>query len=271
MFHYKIFRKFLLGGRTTAGAVCAAAPAVSPQCKPESTTCGISKAMEDASKTESSSTCKQCQTPLKVRPSELPVYGCDQVTSRKPKQAEEPTGLEQMIGAARKELWVFYGQYKDFEKKAMEIVETGKAHSETAITFLREEATTVHRAGAIGVGGLAGVIMGLRGGWFRRLLYGTTGAAAMAALCYPHESAEIGEESLQMAKYYFTIVYNFIYGVKPEGFKFLGSSSSVTPSIKAPVPDKSNVPDPTSEAAEPPKLTRDQSNPADKDLYTTRS
>ena len=58
--------------------------------------------------------------------------------------------------------------------------------------------------------------MGLRGGWFKRLLYGTTGAAAMTALCYPHESAEIGQESIQLAKYYFTIVYHFIYGGKYE-------------------------------------------------------
>jgi hypothetical protein len=54
--------------------------------------------------------------------------------------------------------------------------------------------------------------MGLRSGWFRRLIYGTAGATAMAALCYPHESAEIAEQSLQIAKYYFTIAYTFIYG-----------------------------------------------------------
>jgi hypothetical protein len=43
---------------------------------------------------------------------------------------EEPSGLEQMIGAVRKELWVFYDQYKGYELKVLEVVETGKAHSE---------------------------------------------------------------------------------------------------------------------------------------------
>jgi hypothetical protein len=54
--------------------------------------------------------------------------------------------------------------------------------------------------------------MGLRGGWFRRIIYGTAGAAAMTVLCYPRESAEISDQSLQIAKYYITIMYNFIYG-----------------------------------------------------------
>ncbi|KAJ9573530.1 hypothetical protein L9F63_009094, partial [Diploptera punctata] len=250
--------------KTTAGAVCATV-AATPVC-PKDGSCGISKAMEDASKSEKSGTCKNC----KVRPSELPIYGCDE-TRRKEKEVEEASSLELMIGAARKEIWTFYDQYKGIEKRALEIVETGKAHSESTITFLREEATTVHRAGAIGVGGLAGIIMGLRGGWFRRLLYGSTGAAAMAAICYPHESAEIGQESLQLAKYYFTIVYHFIYGAKPEGFKFLGTEISST--VAPPVLDKAAAepaPKPV-EVEKPPQLERDQSNPADRDLYTTRS
>jgi hypothetical protein len=54
--------------------------------------------------------------------------------------------------------------------------------------------------------------MGLRSGWFKRLTYGTAGATAMAALCYPRESAEIADQCVQIAKYYFTVAYNFIYG-----------------------------------------------------------
>jgi hypothetical protein len=43
---------------------------------------------------------------------------------------EEPLGLEKMIGAIRKEVWVFYGQYQGYQVKALEIVNTGKAHAE---------------------------------------------------------------------------------------------------------------------------------------------
>jgi hypothetical protein len=46
------------------------------------------------------------------------------------KVMEEPSGLEQMIGAVRKEVWAFYDQYKGYQLKVLEVVETGKAHSE---------------------------------------------------------------------------------------------------------------------------------------------
>lgn len=46
------------------------------------------------------------------------------------KTVEEPSGLEHMIGAVRKELWVFYDQYKGYQQKVLEVVETGKAHSQ---------------------------------------------------------------------------------------------------------------------------------------------
>jgi hypothetical protein len=43
---------------------------------------------------------------------------------------EEPSELEQMIGAMRKELWAFYGQYQGYQLKVLEVVNTGKAHAE---------------------------------------------------------------------------------------------------------------------------------------------
>jgi hypothetical protein len=78
--------------------------------------------------------------------------------------------------------------------------------------FLREEATSVHRAGAIGLGGLAGLVMGLRSGFFKRTFYATVGAAAMTALCYPREAADFADETLQTSKYYIIVAYNFICG-----------------------------------------------------------
>jgi hypothetical protein len=46
------------------------------------------------------------------------------------KAVEEPSGLEQMIGAVRKEVWSFYGQYQGYQLKVLEIVNTGMAHAE---------------------------------------------------------------------------------------------------------------------------------------------
>jgi hypothetical protein len=46
------------------------------------------------------------------------------------KVVEDPSGLEQMIGALRKEVWVFYDEYKGYQQKVVEFVDTGKAHAE---------------------------------------------------------------------------------------------------------------------------------------------
>lgn len=42
----------------------------------------------------------------------------------------DASGLEQTIGAVRKEVWVVYDQYKGYQQKVLEVVDTGKAHAE---------------------------------------------------------------------------------------------------------------------------------------------
>lgn len=68
--------------------------------------------------------------------------------------------------------------------------------------------------GAISLGGLTGLVFGLRGGWFRRLTYTTTGSLAMAALCYPRQASEASQDAFILTKKYAAITYNFIYGGK---------------------------------------------------------
>lgn len=70
------------------------------------------------------------------------------------------------------------------------------------------------KAGAIGIGGLTGLIFGLRGGFFKKTIYATTGAMGMAAVCYPKEAAEYSKVGLAESKKYLTIAYNFAYGGK---------------------------------------------------------
>lgn len=64
------------------------------------------------------------------------------------------------------------------------------------------------RVGAIAIGGLAGLVLGLRGRTFKRLVYSSTGALTTAAICYPKKA----EEGLDAAKHYINVGYNFIYG-----------------------------------------------------------
>lgn len=57
------------------------------------------------------------------------------------------------------------------------------------------------RVGAIAISSLAGVVLGVRGGFFRKLFYASITGSSMAAVCYPRE-----------AKKYATVAYNFAYG-----------------------------------------------------------
>lgn len=70
--------------------------------------------------------------------------------------------------------------------------------------YLQEEDNTLPRVGAIAVGSLAGVVLGVRGGFFRKIFYASVTGSAVASICYPRD-----------AKKYATVVYNFAYGIKP--------------------------------------------------------
>lgn len=88
------------------------------------------------------------------------------------------------------------------------------------LDYLREESNVMPRMGAIGIGGLTGLILGLRGRTFKRLVYSSTGALTMGAICYPKKA----EEGFDMAKHYINIGYNFIYGGKRDNNDILKST-----------------------------------------------
>ena len=78
------------------------------------------------------------------------------------------------------------------------------------LSYLKEEENVLPRSGAIAVAGLAGYILGLRGGRFRRLALTSIGAGSMAALCYPREAEEYMDTTLLLTKQYVLIAYHFL-------------------------------------------------------------
>lgn len=95
---------------------------------------------------------------------------------------------------------------------ANEIYSLFLIHFVDLISYLQQEDNTTPKYGAIAVGGLAGLIFGLRGGFFKRTIYASAGALGMAALCYPKEAAEYSRIGITEAKRYATIAYNFVNG-----------------------------------------------------------
>ncbi|XP_014223482.1 MICOS complex subunit MIC27 [Trichogramma pretiosum] len=147
-----------------------------------------------------------------VRPSELPIYKFEPIDTPKAVQCQtKPNILEENFGVVRKSVQEFLHQFSSYTSVVSNTIETGKAHSQMTLEMLREETNVLPRIGAVGVGGLSGLILGLRGGKFKKLVYSTTGALIVASICYPKQA----QEGMILAKYYMNVGYNFFYGVKP--------------------------------------------------------
>ncbi|XP_058802714.1 uncharacterized protein LOC131670803 isoform X1 [Phymastichus coffea] len=189
----KLFKKFLM-----PCGVCAAIPVLKQ-----------SKSKEDVVQVSNENPDKKL-----VRPSELPIYMFEKPAIRETpcKEHEEKPGvLEQSFGSVRKSLQDILKQFTGYTDKIINTIETGKAHSQVTLDYLREETNVMPRIGAVGLGGLTGLILGLRGGKFKKFVYSYTGAVVVASICYPKQA----QEATVLAKYYVNVGYNFLYGVKP--------------------------------------------------------
>jgi len=152
------------------------------------------------------------------RASELPIYTPDQpiLSQTEQIQEESPNVIENSIRSVRQTFARYSQEYYAYQVVAKQSLAEGKQNVEGLIDYLRQEDNTLPKAGAIAIGALTGFIFGLRGRFFKRTIYATTGALGMAAVCYPKEAAEYTQIGLVEGKKYLTIAYNFLYGVKKD-------------------------------------------------------
>ncbi|XP_018579975.1 MICOS complex subunit MIC27 [Anoplophora glabripennis] len=155
---------------------------------------------------------------LLCRPSELPIYSPEPIweSTTALKEREIPGFIEDSFRNIRLTLTKYNEELQAYKKVGLDQFEKSRENVEYVISYLQEENNTLPKAGAIGIGALTGLIFGLRGGFFKRTLYATTGALGMAALCYPKEAAVYTRIGLTESKKYITIAYNFVYGVKKD-------------------------------------------------------
>ncbi|ODM93953.1 hypothetical protein Ocin01_12729 [Orchesella cincta] len=134
-----------------------------------------------------------------------PARSSQSCTTNKPKDCPEDTALEQFVMVARKEI----GPYKDIASgHAVEAAKTVTFFYDKVmdnVCYLRTKAPQEVRIGTIVVGGLTGMLLGIRGGFFKKIFMGSLGASGGAYLAYPNESEKY-------SKKYTAIAYNFIAG-----------------------------------------------------------
>ncbi|XP_069174865.1 fap1 adhesin-like isoform X2 [Procambarus clarkii] len=153
-----------------------------------------------------------------VRPSDLPIYEDPEEVLDFEYHGKERTFLEENVGVVRKEIEGVLGATRSVRERAVEIYETSKAHTMATVDYITDEENILPRAGAITVGGLAGLVIGARkkGGFFKKVLYTSTGIVSAASLCYPRQAYQISQNMYGNAKDYAAIGYNFVVGVKPQ-------------------------------------------------------
>ncbi|XP_043275923.1 MICOS complex subunit MIC27 [Venturia canescens] len=216
----KLFKKFLM-----PCGLCAAVPVLKPA---------------SPDKNFPSNVTNETQEPVLIRPSELPIYVAEE-SCVKAKPCENQVSapfIENGFGTIRKGVQGLFSEYSAVTEGFNNKISTGYEHSLLMLDYLREESNMMPRLGAVGIGGLAGLIFSLRGGKFKRFIYTSTGALSVAAVCYPKQA----QESFSLVKHYANIGYNFVYGVKP------GDANQLE--IKWPEMPKVELPKSTSDFAE---------------------
>ncbi|XP_012285707.1 MICOS complex subunit MIC27 [Orussus abietinus] len=208
----KFFKKFLM-----PCGLCAAVPVVKPASPPPD--CPVDCSKDSARKTL-------------IRPSELPIYSLEEICAKEIPCPDDcpPTFLEQGFGVIRRAVQDVLVEVNVVNDKVSDTVNTGLEHSQLMLDYLQQENSTLPRLGAVSVGGLTGLILGLRGGKFKKLVYTSTGALTMAAVCYPRQA----QEGVDLVKHYVNISYNFVYGIKPGDNDQLQISWPELPKLKLP-------------------------------------
>jgi len=157
----------------------------------------------------------------KCKPSELPMYAPlhshNKVIreSHPPKNSAVQETIEGGIRVVRSNVQAGVNAAADQTKQLNHIVETGVAHTQSSVDYLREPNNLAQRSGAIAAGGVTGLVFAIRGGFIKKLLYASIGAGAVASVCYPTQAEHYARDALFEARKGFAIAYNFVKGVKP--------------------------------------------------------
>ncbi|XP_031367967.1 uncharacterized protein LOC102675653 isoform X2 [Apis dorsata] len=142
-----------------------------------------------------------------IKPSELPIYSIDDGYTKQMPCIQYPSIVEDNIRKIRQTV----GEIKLTIDKISRDISSSLESLKFISDYLQDQANLMPRIGAVGVGGLSGLILSLRGGIFKRLIYTTTGAAIVGCVCFPKET----KETVNTMEHYGNVSYNFIYGVKP--------------------------------------------------------
>jgi len=216
----------------------------------------------------------EAKQPQLTRPCDIPIYGDLQVSAGKsvgkPLETKPSETYDAAVGGVREARLLAqsgWGQLEAFKEKVDHVINTGIAHSAATFDMVKDKDNVAAQAGFIGGSALFGYILGAfsrRARILKKLVYtGVLGGGA-GYLCYPDEMTQAANYAYEEGNKLSLIAYNFVAGVQPNG-----SNQADQPKEDAAVlsdDDKKFLSETTSKDSP----ERDQSNPADVDMYTRR-
>merc|ERR1719357_1244310 len=173
-----------------------------------------------------------------------------------------------------------WGQLQAFKARADQFVNTGIAHTAASIEIVKDKENTMEQAGFIGGSALFGYILGAfsrRARLLKKLVYSGTLGGGAGYVCYPEEMTAAANYAAEEGNELGLIAYNFIAGVQPNGgggdvdsnLEAATAAAAVNPStVEKDVLSEDDKKFLSSSEASPPE--RDQTNPADVDMYSRR-
>ncbi|CAH0600195.1 unnamed protein product [Chrysodeixis includens] len=161
--------------------------------------------------------------PPPMKPSELPIYEAphaDYAEFVSTKSKDEGHGyIREMlltpVRAVREQVQTVFAHTEHVKHSVQDQYHELQDKSDWIFKYLREEENKEVRYGAVAMGGLTGLIFGLRGGLIKRVIYAGAGTTGMGLVCFPDETRDVLKSNSTLAKQYINIAYNFLYGVKP--------------------------------------------------------
>jgi len=188
-----------------------------------------------------------------VKIQELSLYDHPEPNAKYIYCPEKETAFLSYISEVRQFVQSRLQMFESTSKTLKEKSAVGQAHAEDFLDYLQNDPGMLPRVSVITIAGLGGIVAGYRGGVLRKLFYSATAATAAASLCYPNEAVAYSKQA---------------YGYAKDTANELKANLGPKKACK-PCPEEKPTPK-TSTPAKQIKGDLGQSNPADKDMYTTR-
>lgn len=145
--------------------------------------------------------CHECRMKRLPKANELPLYDKkEDLTVEYDSKSTLPLISE--ISSVRKQVFQYASYIQMFQDKAVNVYETGVAHSKSTFDYLKDEENKVQRIIIIASGGLVGLIYGRKGGIFKKILYTSIGTGAVFSVFYPSISKEYAVTGWNTAKFH---------------------------------------------------------------------